>query len=209
MKPSCYLSHLAELFLLVAQICVLESRRVLHNVYLIVIGVKLRSILDEFCVINIRWGVHSPQSSFVCLWHSLVHFSHWIRTHHSEQSSRLLKRVSLENLRSYIGNFHLTSLRSHQTQVRISPKWADSFPLWTREGFSYKMSRTHGCHSCEHPQASRADMNRPLIYPIIVMTTPQPIGIRVGGGGGGGESGGNPPPRPVDGQQRHQTRGNS
>ena len=104
-----------------------------------------------------------------------------IRTHHSEQSSRLLKRVSLENLRSYIGNFHLTSLRSHQTQVRISPNWTDSFPLWTREGFSYEMSRTHGCHSCEHPQASRADMNRPLIYPIIVMTTPQPIGIRVGG----------------------------
>ena len=31
-----------------AQIRVLESRRVLHNVYLIPIGVKLRSILDEF-----------------------------------------------------------------------------------------------------------------------------------------------------------------
>ena len=42
-----------------AQIRVLESRRVLHNVYLIPIGVKLRSILDEFWL-----GVHSPQSSF-------------------------------------------------------------------------------------------------------------------------------------------------
>ena len=31
-----------------AQIRVLEPRRVLHNVYLILIGVKLRSILDEF-----------------------------------------------------------------------------------------------------------------------------------------------------------------
>ena len=31
-----------------AQIRVLESHRVLHNVYLILIGVKLRSILDEF-----------------------------------------------------------------------------------------------------------------------------------------------------------------
>ena len=31
-----------------AQIRVLESRRVLHNVYLILIGVKFRSILDEF-----------------------------------------------------------------------------------------------------------------------------------------------------------------
>ena len=31
-----------------AQIRVLDSRRVLHNVYLILIGVKLRSILDEF-----------------------------------------------------------------------------------------------------------------------------------------------------------------
>ena len=31
-----------------AQIRVLESRRVLHNVYLILIGVKFRLILDEF-----------------------------------------------------------------------------------------------------------------------------------------------------------------
>ena len=43
----------------IAQIRVLESRRVLHNMYLILIGVKLRSILDEFWL-----GVHSPQSSF-------------------------------------------------------------------------------------------------------------------------------------------------
>ena len=47
-----------------AQIRVLESRRVLHNVYLILIGVKLRSILDEFWLgVKEDWGEWTPNQN--------------------------------------------------------------------------------------------------------------------------------------------------
>ena len=45
----------------IAQIRVLESRRVLHNLYLILVGVKLRSILDEFWLgVKEDWGEWTP-----------------------------------------------------------------------------------------------------------------------------------------------------